>query len=155
MPGHSACVCPYMMTCRRDICRFPVTCKWLISMQLSGITLIIARNYLVRPLRTLRVFRGCMMQSSVLCRLVQLLHGKPMTAASHLILRARQGRQALFAVTDRLPLSRCTFFCSPPEILIEERQANLSTPAISECCVGCRAHQHAAISAFYELEVRQ
>ena len=57
-------------------------------------------THLVRPFRTGTT------QSVAHCRLVQLLQGRPTTAASHLTLRARQGTQALLAFRARRTLCR-------------------------------------------------
>lgn len=56
-------------------------------------------THLVRPLRTGST------QSLAHCLLVQLLQGRPITAASHLTLRTRQGTHALLALRADFPVS--------------------------------------------------
>lgn len=75
-------------------------------------------TYLVRSLRTGST------QSSPHCLLVQLLQGRPIKAASHLTLRARQGSHALFALRARFPVfpARCGSL-PEAEIFIEGRGA--------------------------------
>lgn len=56
-------------------------------------------THLVRPLRTGSI------QSWAHCLLVHPLQGRPIAAASHLILRARQGTHDLLALRARFPAS--------------------------------------------------
>lgn len=78
-------------------------------------------THLDRPLRT-----GSK-QSLTHCLLVQLLQGRPITVASHLTLRTRQGTHDLFALEGGFPASPCTYtFCdSPTEAFIEVEERRL------------------------------
>ena len=61
-------------------------------------------------------------QSSARCLLVQLLQGRPTTAASHLTLRARQGTHALLILRARFPVSPALCGSLPEaEVFIEGR----------------------------------
>lgn len=74
-------------------------------------------THLGRPLRTRST------QSFTHCLLVQLLQGRPITVASHLTLRTRQGRHDLLALGARFPVSPCAFCGSLPEVFIEGGRA--------------------------------
>lgn len=70
---------------------------------------------LVRPLRPDST------QPSAHCLLVQLLQGRPVSAASHLTLRARQGTHALLTLRARFPVSPALCGSLPEaEVFIEE-----------------------------------
>ena len=64
-------------------------------------------------------------QSLAHCLLVQLLHGRPITIASHLTLRTRQGTHDLLAWGPRFPVSPCAICGSPPEVFIEGEERRL------------------------------
>lgn len=75
----------------------------------SHVSHVSHETYLLRPLRVGST------QSLAHCLLVQLLQGRPITAASHLVLRTRQGTQALLAFMTRFPTSPVILWGSPPE----------------------------------------
>jgi hypothetical protein len=69
-----------------------------------------------------RVLRPGRTQSSAHCLLAQLLQGRPITAALHLTLRARQGTQALLTLRARFPGSPALCGSLPEvEVFIEGR----------------------------------
>ena len=86
---------------------------------------------LVRPLRTSST------QSSAHCLLVQLLQGRPITAASHLILRARQGTHALLALRARSPVPP-TLCGSLPEAKVFIEGGGLFVVACNDVKAYCR-----------------